>query len=258
MSLTDRDKDQLDEAGFLVLPGFMGADLLRALRRRVEELFQEEGDRAGAEFKPEPGCRRLANLVDKGAVFRHAIAMPGLLGCVRHVLGPAIKLSSLNARLVPPGEGAQPLHADMSAVADERGFWVCNSMWLLTDFTPENGALRLVPGSHHWRRLPQEVLADPKAPHPQEILVTGEAGSVVVVNAHTWHGGTANRTAAPRTAMHAFFARRDKPQQQYQKQLLRPEVQEELDPQLRDLLALEDPLNDQVSAAPATRSGFLK
>ena len=47
----------------------------------------------------------------------------------------------------------------------------------------------------------------------------------MVMNAHLWHGGTANRTAAPRLAMHAFYCRRDKPQQQYQKQLLRPEVQ---------------------------------
>ena len=59
------------------------------------------------------------------------------------------------------------------------------------------------------------------APHPEEILVLGTAGSIAVMNAHAWHGGTANRTLAPRLAMHAFYCRRDKPQQQYQKQLLR-------------------------------------
>src|SRR5206468_2427338 len=78
--------------------------------------FVEEGDAAGSEFKQQPGCRRLANLVDKGDVFREAIAMPRLLEYVRHVLGPAMKLSSLNVRSVlPEGEGAQPLHADMAA-----------------------------------------------------------------------------------------------------------------------------------------------
>ena len=60
------------------------------------------------------------------------------------------------------------------------------------------------------------------APHPDEVLLIGTAGSIAVMNAHMWHGGTANRTAAPRLAMHAFYCRRDKPQQQYQKQLLRP------------------------------------
>jgi hypothetical protein len=259
MGLTEAERRRLDEDGFLVLPDFMGADLIGRLRGRLEELFAEEGESAGAEFKPEAGCRRLANLADKGDVFREVIALPRLLEYVRHVLGPAIKLSSLNARSVDPhGAGAQPLHADMGAVADAKGFWVCNTVWMLDDFTADNGALRLVPGSHRWRRLPQEALADPRADHPGQVLATGAAGTVVVVNAHVWHAGTANRTARPRTALHAFYCRRDRPQQQYQKRLLRPEVQQVLPAPLRDLLALDDPLNDQLSAEVAVRSGFLK
>ena len=113
----------------------------------------------------------------------------------------------------------------MGAIPDERGYWVCNTVWLLDDFTPENGATRMVPGSHKWGTRPQDVLADPMAPHPDEVLLTGAAGSVAVMNAHLWHGGTANRSSRPRLAMHAFYCRRDKPQQQYQKQLLRPDVQ---------------------------------
>ena len=124
--------------------------------------------------------------------------------------------------------------------------------------SPDAGATRVVPGSHTWGTRPQEVLADPNAPHPDEILVTGKAGGVVVMNAHLWHGGTANRTAAPRLAMHAFYCRRDKPQQQYQKQLLRPEVQASLSPQLRSLLALDDPFNDELSSTVQVKSGFLK
>jgi ectoine hydroxylase-related dioxygenase (phytanoyl-CoA dioxygenase family) len=107
-------------------------------------------------------------------------------------------------------------------------------------------------------RLPQEVLPEPTATHPDEKLLTAKAGSVVVMNAHLWHGGTANRTAATRTAVHVFFVRRDRPQQQYQKQLLRQEVQNRLSPELRHLLALDDPLNDALSAEVTTRSGFLR
>lgn len=253
------ERQLLDEAGYLVLPCFMPADLLAALRTRVGELFAEEGDEAGAEFKQEPQTRRLANLVNKGDVFRRAIGMPRLLEYVRLVLGPVFKLSSLNARrALPNSSWVQPLHADMGALPDERGYWVCNTVWLLDDFTPENGAIRMVPGSHRWGRLPQEALADPLAPHPDEVLLTGQAGDVVVMNAHMWHGATANRTAAPRTAMHAFYCRRDRPQQQYQKQLLSPAVQAELSPQLRELLALDDAENDRLSAAVAVRSGFMK
>src|SRR2546427_824962 len=82
--------------------------------------------------------------------------------------------------------------------------------------------LRAIPGSHHFRKLPGGALPDPRVPHPDEVLITGKAGTVVVMNAHLWHGGLGNHTATPRTALHAFYCRRDKPQQQYQKALLRP------------------------------------
>jgi len=259
MSLTEGNEHRLDEDGFVLLEGLLDPDLLGALRRRVEQLFLEEGEDAGREFKQEVGCRRLANLVDKGEVFQVVLSWTKVLEYVRHVLGPEFKLSSLNVRSVNPhGSAPQPLHADMAAVADERGYWVCNTVWMLDDFTAENGAIRVVPGSHRWRRLPQQCPADASAPHPQEVLLTGRAGDVVVLNAHLWHGGTANRTGSPRTALHAFYCRRDKPQQQYQKGLLRREVQQRLTTELRYLLALDDALNDRLSAEPVIRSGFLR
>jgi ectoine hydroxylase-related dioxygenase (phytanoyl-CoA dioxygenase family) len=257
--LTDEHKRRLDQDGYVVLEGVMGPALLAELRGRIFELFDAEGEQAGSEFRTEEHAQRLANLVDKGDVFRRAIAMPEVLEGVQQVLGPALKLSSLNARSADPhADAGQPLHVDMAAIPDERGYWVCNTIWMLDDFTLDNGATRLIPGSHTWGKRPQDVLADPSAPHPDEILLTGPAGGVVVMNSHLWHGGTANRTGAPRLAMHAFYCRRDKPQQQYQKQLLRPEVQAVLTPELRDLLALDDPLNDELSANVTVRSGFMK
>ena len=257
--MTDAERRQLDEDGFVVLEDCMGADLLRDLRQQIQRTFDAEGEQAGQEFRTEAHAHRLANLVDKGEVFQRAILLPAVVDCVRHVLGPRIKLSSLNARSADPkGESPQPLHVDMSALPDEHGNWVCNTVWMLDDFTRENGATRVVPGSHRWGRRPQEVLDDPLAPHPQEILVLGKAGSIAVMNAHAWHGGTANRTTAPRLAMHAFYCRRDKPQQQYQKRLLRSDLQDSLSLELRDILALDDPLNDDLSANVAVRSGFMK
>jgi len=81
---------------------------------------------------------------------------------------------------------------------------------------------------------------------------------VVVMNAHMWHGATDNRTSKPRRALHAFYSRQDKPQQQYQKALLRPEVQAGLTPMQRQILALDDPENDRVSSTITGMSGFLR
>ena len=257
--MTDAERRQLDELGWVTLPDAMDAAMLRETRQRVEQLWLEEGSRAGAEFLQEPGARRLANLVDKGEIFERVVSHAGVLERVRHVLGEDFKLSSLNARSADPrSDDAQPLHCDVGAVADDAGFWVCNTIWLLDDFTTQNGATRVVPGSHHWRRLPQKELPDPKAPHAQEVLVTARAGTVVVMNTHAWHGGTANRTDRPRRALHAFYVRGDKPQQQYQKALLRPETQARLSPELRRILALDDPRNDELSSKATRMSGFLK
>jgi ectoine hydroxylase-related dioxygenase (phytanoyl-CoA dioxygenase family) len=124
---------------------------------------------------------------------------------------------------------------------------------MLDDYTPDNGALGLVPGSHRRAQLPRQALAD----HPEQVLVTGRAGTVVVLNAQAWHAGTANRTGRPRRALHAFSRRRDRPRQQDQRQLPRPGVQRSLPPDLRELLALDDPLNGRLGAAAAVRGGFL-
>ncbi len=261
MALPDFEelKRQLEERGYVILPEFIDPATLAELREATDRQFELEGERAGAEFRQEPGSARLANLVNKGEVYRRLFTDPRLLSLVEVVLGREFKLSSLNARYARPHNAVtQPLHADMGAVPDEHGFWVCNSVWLLDDFTSENGPLRAIPGSHRWGKLPQDELPDPIATHPDEELLTAPAGSVFVMNAHVWHGGLANQTDRLRRAVHVFFARRDKPQQQHQKELLDADVQASLTPLQRRILALDDPLNDQVTLACTQRSGFLK
>ena len=76
-----------------------------------------------------------------------------------------------------------------------------------------------------------------------------KSGDVVVMNAHLWHAGTANHTARRRLALPSFYCRSDKPQQQYQKALLRPDVQAAMAPELRDILALDDAMNEDTKTA---------
>jgi ectoine hydroxylase-related dioxygenase (phytanoyl-CoA dioxygenase family) len=249
---------RLDEDGYVRLEGFISPDRRRRLVERIDALFAAEGDAAGAEFRQEPGARRLANLADKGAVFLDCVVDETVGAYLAHVLGPRFKLSSLNARSANPHSAeSQPLHVDAGALPDEAGYWVCNTVWLLDDFTTENGALRVVPGTHRSGQRPQDVLTDAEATHVEEVLVTGRAGDLVVMNSHLWHGGTANRTDRRRLALHAFYCRWDKPQQQYQKALLRPETVAALSPAARAMLALDDPANDALSA-DGGRSGFMK
>jgi ectoine hydroxylase-related dioxygenase (phytanoyl-CoA dioxygenase family) len=258
--MTAEQTQQLDEQGYIVIPDLMDPGFLRAIQQRVDELYKQEGDAAGSEFKQEPHSKRLANVVNKGEIFLQVINTPDVLECMAHVLGPKFKLSSLNVRSPDPhSDWVQPLHIDGGGgLPDEKGYYVCNSIWILDDFTADNGATRIIPGSHRWMQRPADVLADLTAPHPQEILVTRTAGTVVVMNSHLWHGATANRTSKPRRAMHAYYTRSDKPQQLYQKKYIDPNLQARLSPQLRKLLALDDPENDEISSRITGLSGFLK
>jgi ectoine hydroxylase-related dioxygenase (phytanoyl-CoA dioxygenase family) len=225
---------------------------LAELRAAVAERMTIEGEQAGAEFRKEANSQRLANLVDKGETFRRVVSHPILLAAVEAVLGPDWKLSSLNYRAAEPhSNSAQPLHCDMGLVKDEKGFSVFNSIWMLDDFTPDNGPTRAVPGSHHSGQLPPPS-------HPDEKIILGQAGDVILMNSHCWHGGTDNHTDHPRRSLHGFFVRGDHPQQQYQKRLLRPETIAQLSPELRRILALDDPRNDALSAEGSGKSGFLR
>ena len=257
--VTQQQREQLDQQGFLLLAEFSTAPLMDELQEQIEDLFAQEGEAAGSEFKQELHSRRLSNLINKGEIFRRLASQPNVLELVEIVLGDQYKLSSMNARSSNARQPVgQPLHADMGAVTDERGPWVCNVIWLVDEFRRENGCLRVVPGSHQENKLPQDAMPDPSIAHPREVLVTGPRGALIVLNAHLWHAGTANLTDKPRTALHGFYCRRDKPQQQYQKNLIDLDLQRSLDPTLRRLLALDDAANDQLAQLEGKRSGFLE
>jgi hypothetical protein len=135
----------LDRDGYLVLEGFMSRGLLEELRSRTDELFALEGEAAGSEFRKEENAYRLANLVAKGEVYERIVCLPEILGHVGQVLGPKFKLSSLNARTAPPRSNSlQPLHVDGGLLPDEKGYAVCNTVWMLDERRPARRA-RLAP-----------------------------------------------------------------------------------------------------------------
>ena len=236
--LTEQNKKELDEKGYTLLPGVIGDEWLESLRSRLEELWEREGSLAGHEEGGEPGTRRLAALVDKGPAFDRVYTHPKLLAAVYGVIGRDFKLSALNARDSLPGQGHQDLHTDSSGDYDGR-FYVCNSIWLLDDFTEENGCTRLVPGTHR-ARLPSNVLKDVMAPHPEEEHLVAPAGTVAVFNSHIWHGGTLNRTRDhKRLAPHCYYTAREGKQPLDQREHLGTETWERISPAARYILDVD-------------------
>lgn len=235
--LSAAQKARLDTDGFLPLPGILSAGQLQSIRARLAELHAAEGRGAGAEVHQEEGADRLADLVNKDPVFEVCFTSPRVLAAIAHVLGD-FTLSSLNARAALPGHGQQRLHADWGVAVSPGDYRVCNSIWLIDDFTGFNGATRVVPGSHRSARLPREVMADPTGTHPGEVKLLGSAGTVVIFNSHLWHGGTVNVTSRPRRALHSYFCRRGLKQQLDQRACVRPETLARLSPAARYILGV--------------------
>jgi ectoine hydroxylase-related dioxygenase (phytanoyl-CoA dioxygenase family) len=227
--------ERLDRDGYAPLPSVLDDAQLTAIRARLAELLAAEGDQAGIEVHQEAGADRLADLINKGAMFDPCFTDPRLLACICRVLGD-FRLSSLNFRAALPGHGLQPLHADYGEPVPPGEYQVCNSVWLLDDFTADNGATRVVPGSHRFAQRAREALDDPAAPHPDEVRLIAPAGTVVVFNSHLWHGGTENRSDRPRRALHSYFTRRANGQQLDQKKYVRPETLARLSPAARFIL----------------------
>jgi len=210
----------LDRDGYLVLPGILSSEQVASMAAVLDRLAAEEGDRAGTEVHQEPGTVRLSNLVNKWDGFDICFSHPRVLSGIAQVLGGDLKLSSLNYRSALPGSGLQSLHCDWSGPVAAGDYHVCNSIWLLDDFCAENGATRVVPGSHQWEKTPQQAMDDASAPHPDEVVLNAPAGTVVIFNSHTWHGGTLNRSPLPRRGLHSYFCRREHPQQLDQRRWL--------------------------------------
>jgi len=217
--------DSLDRQGYAILPDMVDADTLETMRSRFDEIVAEEGENAAREHHQEAGVHRIANLVNKGRIFERAWSDPLVLACCYHMFGRPFKISSCNGREALPGGGHQPLHSDWKF---ERGpidsAHSCNSLWAVDDLTAENGAPRLVPGSNRMPGRPEDFLDDPAATHPEAIVAEALAGSVIMINAHTWHGGTKNRSGARRRVLHAYYTAREHPQQQDQRRWITDET----------------------------------
>ena len=241
--MNNEQQKQLDEQGYVILPQLLIPNQIEALRNRLEELWAVEGENAGAENYIEPGVRRLANLANKGHLFRGIYAHPQVVEIIGAIVGPEIHVSMVNARDVPPNTGVRmPFHMDTDGgrMRDEKGFNAATAIWMLDPFTVANGATAFVPGSHLLGKKPKQVLSDLNASHPDEIMVEGKAGDVLVFNGHCWHAGRPNQTDNHRRALLIHYLRADIPRADNRRQHLDPGILAELTTREREVLRVDD------------------
>lgn len=141
--------------------------------------------------------RRVADVVTHplflGAA-EHFINTPVVYGSGEHVrsIRPGLRIGGTQMIQIGPREGAQTLHRDHWAVLwryPDYGRQVrVQIMLAVSDFTEENGATQVVPGSHRWS---DDRVADPS----EAVSAAMNAGSALLFVGSTHHGGGTNRTA---------------------------------------------------------------
>ena len=185
-------KGELDECGFVIIPNLIST---AEANRMAERLMEIMGQQADAD-KLVQNLRAVSNHDDQD-IFVPPITNPAYLELARHLLGPDFQLAEVGGLWIKPGAPAQSFHADVpvgwfpqSGLPVPDACFVVNSIWMLTDFSLENGATQLIPYTHHSRRVPRHDV-DYKQ---HRVAAEGPAGSVVIFHGSIWHRGGANVT----------------------------------------------------------------
>jgi ectoine hydroxylase-related dioxygenase (phytanoyl-CoA dioxygenase family) len=226
--------DILKTDGGLIVDGLMPDDLLEQLRSEIMP-FVEATDIGRDDFTGRHTTRTGA-LVARSEACRKLVMDPTILGAANAFIGPfcdRIQLHLTQLIRIQHGQQRQPLHRDRLAWggylqrAIEPQF---NTIWAVSDFTEDNGATLVAPGSNTWED-------ETRLPTDDEIgFAEMQAGSVLVYSGSVTHGGGANNSGADRMGLNITYALGWLRQEENQYLSCPPEIAKDLDPELRALL----------------------
>ena len=187
------DLDAFQRDGYVVLPSLLAAHELDAV---LEGLSPHLGGDAPLGRNDFEGLRtnRVYALLAKVPAMAPIVEHPRVLSLLDALLEPGYLLSAALAINLLPGETAQAWHFDdgFYTLPRRRPPVSISTIWALDDFTADNGATEVVPGSHSWG---SEVVSGDDA---RRVPVIMPAGSALVFSGTLWHRGGANRSAARR------------------------------------------------------------
>lgn len=208
-------KRSLDELGFVFVPNLISEleceaykSLLELNYNQYSHLYAGAKAAAHGELANKSGEKVVFNLHNKDLSWFKLFEHPSILPLLDYLLrsgsynnAEPYYLNNISARCPLKGYAGQQLHIDSILPGINYPIKV-NVLWLLDDFTLDNGATRVVPGSHKWQRFAENGVF-----HPDEVRVTGKKGGALVFNANLWHGGAENKTESTRWAVALGYAR---------------------------------------------------
>jgi ectoine hydroxylase-related dioxygenase (phytanoyl-CoA dioxygenase family) len=183
----------LQTDGYVVLRALLSDEQLTAAVRHADSLLRAV-DWSDNDFDGRR-TRRVYSLLSRLGAVEPLLTHPEVHRLVTACLGEAYQFGMLFLSAVDPGQGAQPVHFDAGVYPLPRDVEAeTNVIWALDDFTADNGATLIAPGSHRWPagRRPQQ----------QELVpVVMPAGSALVYSGRLWHAAGHNRAETTRRAL---------------------------------------------------------
>lgn len=229
----DTASEHLLQYGVCRLAGALTGAETSILRDAVRAADDDDRRRGQSYTYSKGSNRRVWSLFNRGECFLALAENPAGLKVVRAVLGPDPLLSNLSANIAGPGGTAMVPHWDQDwADRPWPHAFVSHIIWMIDEFTLENGATLVAPGSH--------LLPGPPSGDTPLVAATGPAGTALVVDGRTWHGTGSNTTTdGERIGILAYYCRPYIRQQENMAVSLVPEVRDRLDPGRRKLLGLD-------------------
>lgn len=230
MPSTDTSLDQIQAEGYTVLENALSPRQVSAIRDELDPLLATApyGRNDFEGFR----SQRIYALLAKAPTTADLVEHPALTALLDGLLRPSYLLSAHIAINVHPGETAQMLHPDDGHCLPPRPrrHLGVSAVWALDDFTADNGATQVLPGSHLWK----QTTAD--ADDPRIRTIEMPAGSALVFLGTTLHRGGANTSDKVRLGITPQFCEPWIRQIETMTLAVPPETAAQYSPQVQSLL----------------------
>ncbi|WP_085640749.1 MULTISPECIES: phytanoyl-CoA dioxygenase family protein [unclassified Pseudomonas] len=175
------DREQLHQNGYVLLRRAIPAQWLDGLRATFDAQVKP------SDQWPVPrGWDWRHSLLDDDPTVLAVCRLPSVLAAAGALIAERFFISQVEGREPLAGGGHQVLHRDLSA---QRPGDRVNALAFLDDYGQENGATRIVPGSH--RPEPGEAPFD-FSDESRSVQLCGSAGDILLFDADLVHAGSLN------------------------------------------------------------------
>ena len=181
---TEKIKADLDNAGYCIVEDIMPIKEADHMADRYFKLHKQH-------FPDQRSYQSLQGLLNYDQMCWPWILQPQILELAYHYLGQNMRFAEACSKWVMPDTEAGNVHADALGLSEPfpSNMWLFQTMWMLTDFTENNGSTLVVPFSHRLRCNPSISPTDKCL-----IPIVGRRGSVLLWHGALWHASGANTT----------------------------------------------------------------